>query len=161
MLSDRAKDFFEVMTKMKKMHTFCSAINGIPQGEFAMMALINSHDAYLDDGQIKGVSASKISRLLSMSKSSVSQMINSLEEKGLVERYTSRDDRRMVFIRITDLGKEKMKEAARFLNESSLSIRDVAARVGYDDPFYFDRLFRRFYGMTPRDYRRKLSSAKS
>lgn len=111
MLSDRAKDFFEVMTKMKKMHTFCSAINGIPQGEFAMMALINSHDAYLDDGQIKGVSASKISRLLSMSKSSVSQMINSLEEKGLVERYTSRDDRRMVFIRITDLGKVKMKEA--------------------------------------------------
>ena len=59
------------------------------------------------------------------------------------------------------INEEKMKEAARFLNESSLSIRDVAARVGYDDPFYFDRLFRRFYGMTPRDYRRKLSSAKS
>lgn len=59
------------------------------------------------------------------------------------------------------INEEKMKEAARFLNESSLSIRDVAARVGYDDPFYFDRLFRRFYGMTPRDYRRKLNSAKS
>ena len=28
-----------------------------------------------------------------------------------MERYTSRDDRRMVFIRITDLGKVKMKEA--------------------------------------------------
>ncbi|MFR9255044.1 MAG: AraC family transcriptional regulator [Merdibacter sp.] len=37
-------------------------------------------------------------------------------------------------------------------------MREIARRVGYEDPFYFDRVFRRYHDMTPRDYRRRLRS---
>ena len=57
---------------------------------------------------------------------------------------------------ITFITEEKMKEAGVLLHESNLSIKEIAKRVGYEDPFYFDRVFHKYYQMTPREYRRKL-----
>jgi AraC-like DNA-binding protein len=43
----------------------------------------------------------------------------------------------------------KMDWAAVLLREPSLSVAEVAKRVGYDDPFYFSKVFRRFHGRPP------------
>ena len=37
---------------------------------------------------------------------------------------------------------------------TNLSIREIAARVGYDDPAHFTRMFRRIGGISPMDFRR-------
>ena len=50
--------------------------------------------------------------------------------------------------------------ALPLLDKSELSIHEIAARVGVEDPFYFNRLFRRFYGMAPREYRKKIRGEK-
>lgn len=48
-------------------------------------------------------------------------------------------------------------EAARdLLQNSNLSIGDIAAAVGYNDAGYFTRIFRRWAGQTPGDFRRKV-----
>ncbi len=47
----------------------------------------------------------------------------------------------------------RMSKAREMLDLSSASIGDVAAAVGYDDPFYFSRQFRKTHGMTPTAYR--------
>lgn len=44
-------------------------------------------------------------------------------------------------------------EARRYLQFSVLSIKEIAFVLGYDDPAYFSRFFRRQTGMTPQDYR--------
>ena len=48
----------------------------------------------------------------------------------------------------------RMIEARRLLTQTNDEIGRIAARVGYSDPTYFIRLFRRFHGMTPRQWRR-------
>ena len=58
------------------------------------------------------------------------------------------------------INETKMKEALPLLDKSELSIHEIAARVGVEDPFYFNRLFRRFYGMAPREYRKKIRGEK-
>lgn len=58
------------------------------------------------------------------------------------------------------INETKMKEALPLLDKSELSIHEIAARVGVEDPFYFNRLFRRFYGMVPREYRKKIRGEK-
>jgi AraC family transcriptional regulator of arabinose operon len=38
---------------------------------------------------------------------------------------------------------------------TSLGIAEIAAQVGYDDPFYFTNRFRRHAGKSPTQYRRR------
>jgi AraC family transcriptional regulator, arabinose operon regulatory protein len=47
----------------------------------------------------------------------------------------------------------KIEYACQLLDASDLSVKAIAAAVGYDDPLYFSRLFRKTMGLSPRDYR--------
>ncbi|MFC8124157.1 AraC family transcriptional regulator [Streptomyces sp. NPDC057302] len=48
----------------------------------------------------------------------------------------------------------RVHEAKRLLLRTELSVRQVAARVGFGDPAYFCRFFRRETGASPGDFRR-------
>lgn len=43
----------------------------------------------------------------------------------------------------------KMQEAIRLLTNKNLKIKEVAFALGYDDPFYFSRIFTRHMGSSP------------
>ena len=47
----------------------------------------------------------------------------------------------------------RMERAAELLRRGGLSVGAVAASVGYEDAFYFSRVFKREKGMSPSDYR--------
>lgn len=59
---------------------------------------------------------------------------------------------------ITDLGitdfinSFKLKKAVELIRESKLPIADIAFKVGFNDPKYFSRIFKKFYGMTPTEF---------
>lgn len=66
----------------------------------------------------------------------------------------------------TDMGKSiidyinelKMKKAYELLNSNSKDylIKEAAAAVGIDDQFYFNRLFKKYFGITPREIKHKV-----
>lgn len=47
----------------------------------------------------------------------------------------------------------KMERACHLLDISDNSIGDIAESLGYDDPYYFSRVFRKIMGMSPAHYR--------
>lgn len=47
----------------------------------------------------------------------------------------------------------RMEKAQLLLRETDLKIREVAARLGYDDPFYFSNVFKKYTGISPTQYR--------
>ena len=49
----------------------------------------------------------------------------------------------------------RLKEAKRLLKYSSLSISQISYSVGYDDPLYFSRLFKKYYYVSPKQVREK------
>ncbi|WP_128977331.1 helix-turn-helix transcriptional regulator [Streptomyces roseicoloratus] len=49
----------------------------------------------------------------------------------------------------------RTKEAQRLLARTELTVRQIAARTGFDDPAYFCRFFRRETGMSPGDFRKR------
>ncbi len=51
-----------------------------------------------------------------------------------------------------------MQEAALRLRESDDGLAAIAARVGYDSEFAFNRAFRRLMGVPPGQYRRQARS---
>lgn len=48
----------------------------------------------------------------------------------------------------------RMKEAARLLRQTDLSVGEIAARVGYENGSKFTQAFRAVYGVLPKDYRK-------
>lgn len=53
--------------------------------------------------------------------------------------------------RVQDL---RVERAKRLLEASEIAIDDVSSEVGYEDPSFFRRLFKRRTGLSPGDYRR-------
>lgn len=47
---------------------------------------------------------------------------------------------------------QRMERAKRLLRIARMRVRDVAAEVGFDDPFYFSQRFRRYAGVSPRQF---------
>lgn len=50
------------------------------------------------------------------------------------------------------LVRTKMSEAARLLMHEALSIKEVGWKVGYDDPAHFSRVFKKTFGVSPKNF---------
>lgn len=49
----------------------------------------------------------------------------------------------------------KLKIAFELLSKGDIMIKEAAAAVGIDDQFYFNRLFKKIYGLTPREIKKR------
>jgi AraC-like DNA-binding protein len=49
----------------------------------------------------------------------------------------------------------RMQQACRLFESTSLNVKEVAAVLGYDDPFYFSRVFKSVNQLAPTEYRQK------
>jgi AraC-like DNA-binding protein len=49
----------------------------------------------------------------------------------------------------------KIRTAAREVRFSNAPVKDIAAAYGFEDPYYFSRLFKRIIGIAPMGYRRR------
>jgi AraC-like DNA-binding protein len=49
----------------------------------------------------------------------------------------------------------KIQHACRYLDLTDLKIHDIAKKVGYEDPYYFSRIFKKIMACSPRDYRKQ------
>jgi AraC-like DNA-binding protein len=47
----------------------------------------------------------------------------------------------------------RMQHARELLLGTSLNVKEVAAALGYEDPFYFSRVFKSVNQLAPSDYR--------
>jgi len=54
------------------------------------------------------------------------------------------------------LQNRRLDAAKELLQNSNLSIKEIAYRVGYLDVSYFTKLFKQFAFATPREYRKKV-----
>ncbi len=50
----------------------------------------------------------------------------------------------------------RIEHACHLLDSGTMSVKEIAALVGYDDALYFSRLFRKTIGLSPTEYRRSI-----
>jgi AraC family transcriptional regulator of arabinose operon len=55
---------------------------------------------------------------------------------------------------IAYLLKLRLRQAARLLEFSGRSVKEVAGDVGFESPFYFSRQFKKHYSLSPREYQK-------
>lgn len=84
-------------------------------------------------------------------------LVDVAKEVGLAPAYVShtfkKETGQGIVEYITEL---KMKKARKLLEDKSLKIVKIAQSCGYENQSYFNKLFKSYYGMTPKQYREGL-----
>jgi DNA-binding MarR family transcriptional regulator len=83
------------------------SIPGLKPSEMRLLFCIKRGSRESDD-----IKVSEISKLLNVTSPTVTQLVNGLEEKGLVERHFDKSDRRVVNIRLTAQGEHVTQKAS-------------------------------------------------
>jgi len=96
---------------------------------------------YLDDQAVKHPSLDEIARTIHLSPEHFHRLFRTI---FYTTPYQYAHARRMAL-------------AKRLLSEGLVSVKEVAERCGYDDPFYFSRVFHRYFGTSPGRVRRGLA----
>ena len=52
----------------------------------------------------------------------------------------------------------RLNRAAALLREGQMTIKAIAEAVGFDDPYYFSKKFRKHFGLSPSEYRSSVGS---
>lgn len=60
---------------------------------------------------------------------------------------------------ITYINKFRVEKAALFLKDSHYSITEIALKVGFEDSNYFSKIFKKYMGKTPREYKKEIAQA--
>ncbi len=79
------------------------------------------------------------------------------EDFGVSKEHLCRVAKQVLGVTLVTLAEQiKMDWATVLLHQPALSIADVARRVGYVDPLYFSKVFRKHMGVSPRQWRSTL-----
>jgi DNA-binding MarR family transcriptional regulator len=128
---------YKAIQKFKKISSFSEVFSDMSHSEFIMMKLIQDKTE-----EEKGVKISTLSSFLMISNPAVSQMINTLETKGYVERITTKNDRRVVYVTLTKLGEANLEKACQsFVRVAS----DILGKMGQEDTETLLRLLDKLY----------------
>jgi two-component system response regulator YesN len=100
-------------------------------------SLIEKAEAYIDSNYMKEISLDDVSSYCNISSYYFSKLFK--QETG--ENY------------VEYLNKVRIENAKRLLNESDSSIKEVCYSVGFSDPNYFSRAFKKYEGVTPSEYK--------
>lgn len=139
---DSSKHLIEAFVKFKKARYFMPHASGLPQGEFFMLHNIDviakrnaAHDT------LTGARVSELSAKVQMSMPAVSQMLNSLQGKGYVKRIAAENDRRVVYVVLTEKGRELLGKTMR---DFLMRLEEVVAIFGEDNTNRLASLFDEF-----------------
>ena len=99
----------------------------------------------------------RISRAIAHLHRSYSQPV-SVDEMAAHAHLSSSRFRRLFhqrtgFSPLEYLTRLRLNHASQLMAETALSIAEIARAVGYEDPLYFSRLFRRKMGVSPTEFR--------
>jgi two-component system response regulator YesN len=107
--------------------------------------IISKSKAYIDRNFNRELTLEEVSREVHVSPYYFSKLFK--EQSG--ENY------------INYLTKRRIEAAKQLLRDGRLNIKSICNEVGYNDPNYFSRLFKRFAGITPTEYRERVAKEMS
>lgn len=99
----------EALHSLKRAHTCFSSPGEISRGEYFLLHRI-FHLTQDTEEESMGAKITDLSKAVQMSRPAISQMLNSLESKGFIERIMAKKDRRVVYVKLTQAGIEELEK---------------------------------------------------
>ncbi len=104
--------------------------------------LIKKAQEYIENNFHRDISLDDISRKLNISPYYFSKLFKEETGENYVEYVTER----------------RINQAKNLLKKPDKSIKEICAEVGYSDPNYFSRIFKKYQGVTPTEYKENIGN---
>ena len=104
--------------------------------------LVQDVDAYLSSHLCSRICLDELSEKLHFSVSTLCNVYKKATGKTIINSFLIR----------------KMDRAKQLLRENRASISEISEQLGFESPQYFSRIFHRYTGMSPRDFRNAVIS---
>lgn len=105
--------------------------------------------------------ADKISQSISYMKNNLNQLITieklAHEACYSVSRYSELFKQKTGYSPIMYFIRLKIQKACEYLYFTNMSIKEICKEVGFEDPYYFSRMFKKQIGISPMQYKKSLS----
>lgn len=142
MEKDLTAEFLVIMSRMKKIRFNSHMHDKVLNGEGMMLYTICEYYESEEGENGTGLCAGELAKAMCMSKSAVSKMLNVLELKDLAERYVDKEDRRVVYIKLTKRGNEYIRRSKQSMKSFTEKIMD---KLGKDDLETLIRVLQHLY----------------
>ncbi|ABV32883.1 MULTISPECIES: MarR family winged helix-turn-helix transcriptional regulator [Pseudothermotoga] len=130
------KSVFDLVLAFSKMLNFNSEVENLRAIELYVLLYV---------AQKGPQKMSELAEVFSMTKSNITFLVDNLEKNGFVERERSNEDRRVIYIRLTDRGRDIYRQ---ILDDFAKLIDKVASQIPEQDLLIisdgFERLSRLF-----------------
>lgn len=97
--------------------------------------------AYVEENYTQKITLKKVAEIFEINESYLSRMFKSETGKNLIYY----------------VNEMKMRKARELLCNPKIIIKEAATAVGIDDQFYFNKLFKKFYGISPSEFCKRIS----
>lgn len=98
---------------------------------------------YINKNYTKDITLTSIAETFGFSTSYITKLFRNFLGKGTVDY-------------INDL---RLTAACEYLISSNFTIGEISNKIGFTNQYYFDRLFKRKYGVTPKEFRKSNNSS--
>lgn len=113
--------------------------------EYNTGSLVGKAKEYIKTGYSRQITLEDVSRDINVSPQYLSKLFKEEAGTNFIDYLTC--------IRI--------RNGKQLLEESELSIKEISYKIGYSDPNYFSRLFKKIEGVTPTEYKENFSGPRT
>ena len=139
--SDLKNRFLRAIFRFKRHEMTLPPDSGIHMSEFILMMRLSGNCP----GSAKNINVSELKDNLFISKSAVSQILNSLESKGFLQRTIDKDDRRKISVVLTPAGQSVLIRMKEYFDQM---LEETILRFGEEDAATLVLLFNRLIDIT-------------
>jgi len=137
MLKCLAMKLIVTILKERFIHTDAGAHADFTLEKYEKNNIVDAIVSFMNDNYMQPISLARISENAYLSPVYISRVFKELMGEAPINY--------LIRIRLA-------KACERMQQQPDISIRAVAASVGYDDAYYFSKLFKKHYGVSPREY---------
>lgn len=142
-MADKAIEYLEVQRVCEALEELIDSVGNMPKEDTAgsIREVVKESVAYIDSRFYEELSLASLSGRFGVESSYYSRIFRQETGKNL-----------MLYI-----AEKRMEKAKEYMRDFEINLTEVAFMVGYDDYTYFNRVFRKMEGMSPREYRKSIA----
>lgn len=133
---------------------YCSASSSCAAAEIILCAAKKTYGEFSVRDRLPPV-ALKVRQLIAANYTKPVTLATLAEECGVSKQYVMRVFKKCYGVTVTEyINGYKLQKAADLLRYTALGVGEIAYSLGYGEPYYFCRLFKRKFGVSPARYRK-------